>query len=746
MSRHEPPAAILNDAVQGISTPLAPPAPAHPNNPIRILVVDDKPDPLVVLQTLLRELGFAADTALGGQAALTALGERHYDIMLLDLMMPDVDGHAVLDFCRRRAVDVKTIVVSGDSSFDGARHALQCGAFDYVHKPYATSALLAVIRRAVRERTLEQENRRITARLRDSEELHRFIVNTSPDLVYMLDAEGRFTFLNDRVESLLGYAKNALLGTHYDVLVDPADRDHAHHVIHERRTGARASNNVEMRLRPLASGSGHGAHEPNPLWVEVTATGLYASPDDARSPLFIGSYGSIRDITARKLAEASISFQAYHDTLTGLPNRALLHDRLELAIAHAARNASRLAVIFLDLDRFKPVNDNLGHSVGDQLLQAVAARLTACLRRGDTLARYGGDEFALVLPDLASDEAARIIARKVLDCLARPFLLEGHALSVGSSIGIATYPEAGTTRDELIRSADAAMYEVKSTGRNDYRFFDPGTHRARLPRRSRYDDLERAIARDEITVDCQPRVCLLSGRITGVEASARWHDPQHRLPSAAEFLDAAELGELNAILDRHVLRHALADTARWLHESPGAGRVALRLSTTTLSHDGHIDALLETVDQAGVDRGAIMLGIAERDLDRQRELILPRLRRIHAAGLKLAIDAFGTGGCGLTIFEQTPVDALILDRAFTAMIRADGKPARTADAVLGVAGALSLPLIADGVEHRYQLEYLVARGCQVAQGGLLFAPMPGHEVARVLAADPVLARMTGEPG
>ncbi|MEQ8663573.1 MAG: response regulator, partial [Gammaproteobacteria bacterium] len=266
---------------------------------IRVLIVDDKPAPLEVLQGLMQRLGFAAQTALGGEAALRALRSEPFDLMLLDLVMPVVDGHAVLDFCQRHGLATRTIVLSGDDSFAATRHALQCGAFDFVRKPYAVSALLATVERAVQQTELERENRRIASRLRDSEALHRFIVNSSPDLVYMVDRDGCFTFLNDRVESLLGYPKEALLGVRCDTLADAADRELARYVLNERRTGECASTNVEMRLCPRAAPGTPAAYSGASIWVEVTATGVYREAARGERLAYTGTYGTIRDITER---------------------------------------------------------------------------------------------------------------------------------------------------------------------------------------------------------------------------------------------------------------------------------------------------------------------------------------------------------------------------------------------------------------------------------------------------------------
>ena len=472
----------------------------------RLLLVDDKPELLRSLYELVTIHGYIADRALGGAEALERLSRQAYDVILLDLIMPGISGHDVLEFARERQLDSKIIVVSGDASFSGVKHALHCGAFDFVKKPYEAAELVATVETALRQCDLESRNVEMEAQLKDSEELHRFIVNSSPDLVYMLDRNGCFTFLNDRIESLLGYRKDELLGKHYSEIVDDDHLELARNIFNERRTGERAAKNVELRLKSKLARQGARFFHAQSLWMELTAMGVYSDPKERTRANFSGTYGTARDITARKEAESVINFQAYHDLLTHLPNRVLLKDRLAMAITHARRNKRKLGVMFLDLDRFKIVNDTLGHSMGDRLLKAVAKRLQGCLRRGDTLARFGGDEFTLLLPEVRTQEDIVVIATKILDRLNAPFLIDGHELFVGASIGIAMYPEAGESEESLIQNADIAMYHIKGRGKNGYQFYSEEMNHEFSSRLSIERELRNALARGELRVHYQPQI------------------------------------------------------------------------------------------------------------------------------------------------------------------------------------------------------------------------------------------------
>ncbi|MCZ6709855.1 MAG: diguanylate cyclase [Gammaproteobacteria bacterium] len=486
-----------------------------------ILLVDDKPELLTSLEQLILLHGYQPDKALGGQEALDRLVEKRYDVVLLDLIMPGVSGHDVLEYVADNGLGCKIVVVSGDSSFSGVKHALRCGAFDFVKKPYEAGELVATMETALRQSQLESQNQLMEEQLKNSEKLHKFIVNNSPDLVYMLDRNGCFTFLNDTVESLLGYAKDELLGKHYAELVDEDHLDIARNIFNERRFGSRAIANAELRLKSRLGRRGPQLFHAQSVWMELTAMGVYSDTRERTRGNFEGTMGTARDISGRKEAEDVINFQAYHDLLTHLPNRALLKDRLSLAIAQARRNKRKLAVMFLDLDRFKLVNDTLGHSMGDRLLKAVANRLQSCLRSGDTLSRFGGDEFTLLLPEVRTRDDVVVIASKILDRLNGAFVIDGHELFVGASIGIAMYPEAGDSEESLVQNADIAMYHVKARGKNGYQFFSDEMNHKFATRLSMERELRNGLTQDELTVYYQPQVSLGTGRIVGVEALVR---------------------------------------------------------------------------------------------------------------------------------------------------------------------------------------------------------------------------------
>lgn len=435
-----------------------------------ILAIDDRHDLLLSLDTLLTAYRFKVITCQNGHLACDLLATTPVDLVILDLRMPGMSGFEFMTHLQAHYSDIPFLVVSGETSFSAVSRVLKAGAFDFIRKPYAAEQLISSIRHALHQHALAEQNRIMHEQLKASEALHRFMINHSPDIIYMLDEAGRFQYINDSVTTLLNYHPDELIGQPYDILLPRAEREHHLYSLNERRAGKRKTHNKEIQLKRRAREDDPACPGAATLCFEICAMGVYETLDDQRA-VFKGSYGIARDITARKQAESVIHFQAYHDLLTGLPNRSLLRDRLQNSLSQARRDDEHVVVMFLDLDRFKIVNDTLGHCIGDQLLQAVSRRLQSCLREGDTLARFGGDEFALLLPRTRQKEDADIIARKILHVLETPFMIDNHQLYLSTSIGIALFPEAGEDMDTLIRHADIAMYHVKHHGKNSYQYY-----------------------------------------------------------------------------------------------------------------------------------------------------------------------------------------------------------------------------------------------------------------------------------
>lgn len=684
-----------------------------------VLIVDDEPGQLDSLTQLMSVSGYEVGTATTGNEAIEALSREAYDTILLDLHMPDGDGFDVIDHVVSNGVHAKVIVVSGNADFESTRNALKKGAYDFLKKPYVPDELLATVNNATNKRQLEIANEVIQQKLEESEHLHRFIVDHSPDIVFMLDTEGNFTFLNDTVYQALGFEKKELIGQHYTKVVSPPSKDQAKYVFTERRAGHRKSRNVELKLK-CRDDSEYRYFDTTSMSVDLGTSSVHGTPP------IQGTYGVARDVTEKKQAQEIINYQAYHDMLTRLPNRALMEDRLSLSITHAIRNKQKLAFMFLDLDRFKWVNDTLGHTTGDRLLQSVAQRLEGCLRRGDTLARFAGDEFALILPNVNHEDDAVIIAEKIISELKEPFSIDDHDLYVTSSIGIAMYPEAGTTLDTLIASADLAMYAVKERGKNGYQFFDTSMNEASNARLTIERELRKALTTDDIKVCYQPQVDAETEKLVGFEALIRWEHPVNGLIFPGDFIPIAEETGLILELGRYVLDKACSDVRKWRAEGMKDVRVSINCSGLQVEQDSFISEITDTLKKYDLPGQCLEVEITENTIMNDMAIVIQKLRQLTTLGIKVAIDDFGTGYSSLSYLQQFPINTLKIDKSFVSSIHVSDEGTSIVDAIVAMAKGLKLSLIAEGVETDPQLEYLKNLGCEAIQG-YLFGKAEGAE-------------------
>ncbi len=710
---------------------------AHRHN--CILIVDDEPIQLESLKELMTLAGYQVETADSGNSAIEFLHKYTFDTILLDLNMPNGSGFVVIEHIISNEIPVKIVVVSGETDFESTRTALKRGAYDFIKKPYIPDELLTTVKNATELRQLEVANQAVQQKLEESEYLHRFIVDHSPDVVFMLDTEGRFTFLNDSIYQTLGYEKNELIGKHYSTLVSGQSEEQAKYVFTERRAGSRKSRNVELKLKCR--------DESEYRYFDTTSMSVNLGNGGIHSPHPIqGTYGVARDITEKKQAQELINYQAYHDLLTRLPNRALMEDRLSIAINQAMRNKNKLAIMFLDLDRFKWVNDTLGHTVGDRLLQAVSQRLENCLRKGDTLARFGGDEFALVLPNIQSAADAEIIAAKVLDELKEPFSIDDHELYVSSSIGIALYPDAGLTIEALIQSADLAMYSVKDKGKNGFEFYNDRMNQSSNARLMIERELRKAIWNEDITVCYQPQVNADTEEIVGFEALLRWKHPENGIIFPREFIPVAEETGLILDLGKLVLRTTCADISRWRKAGLENVRVSINFSARQVEHENFIDDIVAALREFELPGSSIEVEITENLIMNDMSQVIQKLRKLSSLGIKIAIDDFGTGYSSLSYLQQFPINTLKIDKAFVSSIHVNDNGTSIVNAIVAMAKGLNLNLIAEGVETDPQLEYLRSLGCEEIQG-YLFGKAEGaartEEILnRVLHGDKVRSFVT----
>ncbi|MBS1186861.1 MAG: two-component system response regulator [Burkholderiaceae bacterium] len=702
------------------------------DRPPRLLLVDDDPGILGSLRELLHPHGFELVTASNGEDATRQITEQRFDLVLLDHGLPDMSGLDVMDFIKRENIEVSVIVISGDTEIDTAIGALERGAFNFLRKPFPPESLLKTINNALQKRTLEKRNRQIGWQLEYSEKLYRNLIDNSPDIICTFDQAGRFTFVNDRVQQTLGYRPNELLGKHYSLLVHEDDLGRAHYLFNDRRTEARAQRNIELRLRGRHNIADERIFDLTLMTVSFNSTGMYIPDTLGNEREYSGAYVIARDVSDRKRAEELISYQTHHDILTDLPNRLLFKEQLSLAIIQARRKETLLAIMMLNLDRFKLVNDTLGHVKGDELLQQVAYRLRQCLCEEDMPARLGGDEFGLILPCLTNREEASAKAGKILASLNQPFVLDGFDVHISASIGIAIYPEDGESSNDLIRHADIAMYQIKAQGKDGVGFYDDSMQDLSHETITLEKKLRKALENGELEMYYQPQTEISTGKILGVEALMRWNHPERGVVSAGEFLPIAEECGLMLPLSDWMLGAVSRDILACQAAGCPPIRFDVNVSPQSLEHRDFCEKLNTTLDRYRISPERIGIEITENICIRNPQNAIEQLNKLSHLGINVAIDDFGTGYSSLAYLHRFPIGTIKLDQMFVREIQSAEGHFPVVLAIISIARGLGLRLVAEGVETEIQSRYLEQAGCQVMQGYLLHRPMPRGKLIELL--------------
>jgi len=697
---------------------------------LRVLIVEDNDDDQQVLVAELEHGGYDLVHACVASAdeMRAALDRDAWDVIISDYSMPGFSGIDALRIVQERGLDLPFIIVSGVISDETAVDAMKSGAHDYLSKGNLRR-LLPAAERELREAAARREHRLAVQALRDSEARFRTIFNQAAVGIVHGSLDGRFLLINDRFCDLLGYNRDELLGmtfqqiTHADDLAQNLD-------LHSRLRAGNVSNHAfeERYLRKDGS----------LLWGNVTAS---IEHDDDGEPEYL--IVVVEDITERKQMEQRLQHLNHFDSLTSLPNRTLFRDRLKQALAQAARNGSLVAVLFVDLDRFKVVNDTLGHGVGDKLLQEVAQLLLGCVRAGDTVGRLDGDGFALILPDCACAPDAALAAQKLLDAFARPVVIDSHEIFVSASIGITLYPSDSKDAEQLVRNSYTAMFRAKDLGRNDYQFFTAEMNAKVREKLQLECGLRRALEREEFLLHYQPKVDLASGEVTGVEALLRWRRGDGELIGPDQFIPLLEETGLIVPVGEWVLNQACTQIKAWQDAGVPDITVAVNLSARQFQSKDLVDMVQRVIKSSGIDPRLLELELTESQLMRNPDEAIGVLGRLRGMGVSLSVDDFGTGYSSLSYLKRLPLNTVKMDRSFVSEIDSDPDDASIARAIITLAHGLKLKVVAEGVETEAQMAFLAANQCDEMQGYYFSRPLAPEDCAALLQKRPRLKLLTG---
>src|SRR6266571_297589 len=671
----------------------------------RVLLVDDDEDFAASLSDLLKLRGYEIALAANGAQALKALGEFDPTVAMIDIRLGVSSGVEFLSQILAHRPELICVMMTAHADIETAIAAMRQGAYDYYEKSSGAGGLYAMLERSFEKHRLTSERKRVERELARTQTFLHTIVENMPAIVTVKDAvEQRYVLANRGAERVFGIPRSEIVGKRIHDLVH---EDAADFLFEQDRRA--------IQSRGLVIIDEHVVDTPR-NGARILATKKLPILGDDREPQYLLSLSE--DITERKQAEARIAHMAQHDPLTDLPNRAAFSERLAFTLARAAATGDTFALLCLDLDRFKEINDVFGHSIGDELLREVSRRLEAATE-GAFLARLGGDEFTLIATDGGQPSSAETLAARLLAVLADDLEIDGQRLRIGMSIGVAIFPTDGTDATTLLNNADAALYRAKAEGRATIRFFQVEMDKQLRERRAIQHELRSAIAHGELALDYQPQA-LIDGEIIGFEALLRWHNPSRGLISPGTFIPLAEESGLIISIGEWVLREACREAASW----PRPLQIAINLSPIQFRHGDLPELVHSILLESGLPASRLELEITEGVLVEDFSRALSILRRLKSLGVRVAMDDFGTGYSSLSYLQSFPFDKIKIDKAFISNVERNPQSAAIVRAVIGLARGLDVPVLAEGVETKDQLAFLSGEACDEIQGYLLGPPGP----------------------
>ena len=696
-----------------------------PNN--KALVVDDDITIRIAMRSVLEGLNFSVTEAGDGEEALIRFEEETPDIIVLDIEMPILDGLSTCTEIRKKAAGkhIPIIMSTGMDDEASINNAYEAGATDFIVKPITWPVFGHRVRYILRAA-------QAIADFRQAEQLALRlgkVIESSSNEIYIADAETLLLKqLNASARDNTGYSATEFL----DIRLTDIMMAYGQSFISELLNRLEGSSRPEAFLKSDIQRK-DGSFYPSEIRLQ-------------RSP---GEGGDlvvaiVQDITERKQNEDRMRQLAYFDSLTGLPNRALFTEQLEQMLETANRHQHKLAILFIDLDNFKRINDSLGHTVGDSLLKEISQRLLTCIRQSDLISRYvdadteisvsrlGGDEFTIVLNKIEDTDVAAIVAKRLLNTLSRPMMLDGHEIVVTPSIGIALAPLDIDSVENLLKHADTAMYHAKNNGKNNYQYYSSTMNAMGLERLTLESELRKALKSDELVVYYQPQIDIHNGKITGAEALVRWKHPKHGLVAPDYFIPLAEeMGVVVELGDR-ILHEACQQVKQWQDKGLTLDKIAVNLSSLQFSQPNLIGAIQRTLSDTGLPAKHLELELTESIIMKNLEATIKVLEELKDMGISISVDDFGTGYSSLNYLKRFPLDELKIDKSFIVDIDTDAHNAGIVTAIIAMAKSLGLTLVAEGVETDNQLKYIRDAGVVTVQGFLFNKPLDAPDFENLL--------------
>jgi diguanylate cyclase (GGDEF)-like protein/PAS domain S-box-containing protein len=689
-----------------------------------LLIHDDRAKAKIVQDALLSSLdGFFiidwVERCSDGLSLLRRRGRERIAAILVNLFLPDSEGLETFNRIFKASPNIPILILSSRDQENAAKLAVQRGAQDYLLEDDLAGYLLPKALRNMLERASNAEA------LFSEKERAQVTLNSIGDAVVCTDASGNVTFLNPVAEAMTGWPAGeansrpfAQIFRIIDVLNHRSPVDPMALVIKSDKT-----------LR-LPEGC-----------ILIRRDGIEAAIEDSTAPIHdragrvTGAVMVFHDVTQARAMSQKMTHLAQFDFLTDLPNRLLLNDRLSQAISVAHRHQQALAVLFLDVDRFKHVNDSLGHLVGDKLLLSIAQRLMASIRGSDTISRQGGDEFVILLSSIAHAADAALSAQKILSVAQMPYRVDEHDLQITLSVGISIYPDDGADAETLVKNADIAMLNAKDNGRNNYQFFRPAMNERALERQSIEGSLRHALDRSEFVLHYQPKLDLVTETLTGAEALIRWRQPQRGYVFPKDFIPIAEQCGYIVPIGRWVLREACRQRRNWNDNDLAPVPVAVNISAVELRSSNFVDHVRAILEETGLEPQYLEFELTETAFLQDPKSTIAVLRALKDIGIRLTLDDFGTGYSSLSYLKRFPIDALKIDKSFVRGLCTDSDDSKLVTAVINLGRSFHLQVIAEGVETRDQFLALQAQNCAEGQGYYFQKPIAADEFAKLLGAD-----------